>query len=77
MSGEIREKHDRFYNEPCDHVPDSQSVDMMWENSENEFSTNGEEEDQDPIEPSSEEKNDAENRDDCVNEKQPFFTTTT
>jgi len=69
---DVRAKHMRFFNEPCEHVPDHQFIDMMWEPSEDECTTDGEEEDQHPDEPSSEDENDGDDGADCDKEDPVF-----
>ncbi|KAL5120827.1 hypothetical protein ACEQ8H_001308 [Pleosporales sp. CAS-2024a] len=46
MDGCFEERHIRFHSEPCRHVPDPLFVNLMWDDSENEFTTDGESEDQ-------------------------------
>jgi hypothetical protein len=67
IEGEIMEQHVRFLNEPCQHIPDRIFVQAMWNDSEDEGTTDGEEEDHifDDI---SDNDGDEEEDDDCSGE---------
>ncbi|KAH3919597.1 hypothetical protein HBI56_028790 [Parastagonospora nodorum] len=69
----IRPKHMRFFNEPCEHIPDHSFVHMMWEASEDERTTDGEEENQRPDEPSSRDRDDGDSGAECEDQEEPIF----
>jgi hypothetical protein len=59
----ICEKHVRFYNEPCEHVPNRVFVHAMWQNSEDECTTDGEEEGRELYETSDEDDDESDDSD--------------
>jgi hypothetical protein len=50
VNEEILEQHVRFFNEPCRRMSDRDFVHAMWDDSEDDCTTDGEEEDQEPVE---------------------------